>query len=368
MPGVVVPQSPTILITGATGFLGGATVVHLLRHHAACRLLLLVRGDSPHARLESHLARSAESRIDGAGNVEILGGDLTDPAALEDPRLDTVTHVLHLAANTSFRSAQSVRRINIDGTLNLARRMERVKGLVRFLHVGTAYICGSDPPPVVHEDDYPRDGVEHVAEYTRTKAECERHLEAMSLPLIIARPSVVVGHTRLGCLPSSSLFWYYRTVALLRRVASPLERRKDIVPVDYVAEALAFLLFARTLRQRRYHISAGEVSSVTWGEMVEAFAHCYGLQSEEPCRVVDFATVLEERGRLRSILGEGDEDRLLRGLEMLWRFSATSAEVFDNRRLLDEGLAPPPKFTSYLKECVNLPANRSVYEQMDDDG
>jgi hypothetical protein len=30
-------------------------------------------------------------------------------------------------------------------------------------------------------------------------------------PLIVARPSIVVGHTRLGCRPSASIFWYYRS-------------------------------------------------------------------------------------------------------------------------------------------------------------
>jgi nucleoside-diphosphate-sugar epimerase len=364
---------PTVLVTGATGFLGGALLARLLQTQPSCAVIVLARGDSPEQARE-RVCQSVARFLDRAEseqafrNVEVLCGDLTDVATFDDPRFDRVTHVCHLAANTSFRSVRTVRRTNIDGTLNLARRLERVAGLVRFLHVGTAYICGASPGAVVREEEYPRPDVAQVAEYTHSKAECELQLAEMQLPLIVARPSVVVGHTRLGCGPSSSLFWYYRTVALLRRVASPLARRKDIVPVDYVAEALRFLLFKPQLQHRRYHISAGEVSSVTWREMLDGFADCYGLRSEEPCRVVDFATILEERGRLRTILGPGDEDRLLRGLEMLWRFSATGVEVFDNRRLLGEGLEPPPKFTSYLKECATLPANRSVYEQMDDDG
>jgi nucleoside-diphosphate-sugar epimerase len=364
--GESVAQRPTILITGATGFLGGAALLHLVRHHSSCRLLVLVRGDSPHRRLWNRLARFGQSSIDGVGNLEILRGDLTDPAALEDPRLDFVTHVLHLAANTSFRSVRSVRRTNIDGTLNLGRRMERVAGLVRFLYVGTAYICGTDPAPVVHEDDYPRDGVEHVAEYTRSKAECERQLERLALPLVVARPSVVVGHTDLGCLPSASIFWYYRTVDLLGRVASPPNRRKDIVPVDYVASALVFLLLRPQLQQRRYHISAGEASSVTWAEMAEAFARSEGRKTNA-YTVIDFATLQSERGRLHELLGPGDDDRLLDILEMFWRFSASSVEVFDNSRLLAEGMPAPPPFTSYLHRCLTLPAKRSVHELMNDD-
>jgi hypothetical protein len=42
-------------------------------------------------------------------------------------------------------------------------------------------------------------------------------------------------------------------------------------------------------------------------------------------------------------------------------------EAFDNRRLLEEGVPPPPRFTEYLPACIERPACRSVYEQMQDD-
>jgi hypothetical protein len=44
-----------------------------------------------------------------------------------------------------------------------------------------------------------------------------------------------------------------------------------------------------------------------------------------------------------------------------------NAEIFDNSRLLEEGMPPPPKFTNYLPLCATRPADRSVYEQMLDD-
>jgi nucleoside-diphosphate-sugar epimerase len=134
------------------------------------------------------------------------------------PALEEVTHVLHLASNTSFRSVRGVRHTNILGTLTLAHRLRRVVGLQRFMYVGTAYICGDAGGRIVHEDDSPRYGVRHVVEYTSSKAECELLLEntAPELPLVVARPSIVIGHTRLGCLPSASLFWFGRISAAVR--------------------------------------------------------------------------------------------------------------------------------------------------------
>jgi nucleoside-diphosphate-sugar epimerase/glutathionylspermidine synthase len=362
-------MAPTVLVTGATGFIGGAAAALLLQRPEAGRVLLLIRGATPTDAL-NRAQRSLARFVDRVQDLDwhrcqVIPGDLTDPDTLVDPRLDDVTHVLHLAGKTSLRSVHGVRRTNIDGTLALANRMRRAPRLVRFLHVGTAYICGAQPPPLVCEDDYPRPDVRHLVEYTRSKAECELLLEQEQpdLPLVIARPSVVVGHTRLGCGPSASIFWYYRTVDLLRRVPAPLDARKDIVPVDYVAEALLFLLFKHPLRHKRYHLSAGDGASVSWREMAAVFARYYGERPETPYQVANLSTLLQERGRLRQLLGPGDEEWLLRTLGPFFLLSASGVEVFDNRRLLEEGMPPPPRFTEYLPVCIQT-GDRSVYEQV----
>lgn len=363
-------MATTILVTGATGFVGGAAAAHLLLRPEADRLLLLVRAETPAAamdRIQRSLGRFGEVPLERfRQRCEVLPGDLTEPETLRDARLDDVTHVLHIAGHTSLRSVRGVRRANIDGTLALANRVRRAPRLKRFLHVGTAYICGDRPPRLVCEDDFPRPHVRHLVEYTRSKAECEELLarDLPDLPLVVARPSIVVGHTRLGCGPSASIFWYYRTLDLLRRVPAPLEARKDIVPVDYVADALLFLLFREPLRYRRYHISAGEGASVTWCEMAAVFARYHGARPECPYQVAGYATVVRERARLRELLGPGDEDLLLHALEPFFQLGASGVEMFDNRRLLDEGMPPPPRFTEYMPACLTLSANRSVYEQL----
>jgi len=276
---------------------------------------------------------------------------------------------LHLASSTSFRSVRGVRHTNIFGALALAHRMRRVPRLQRFLYVGTAYICGEESDRIVHEDDFPRYGVRHVVEYTSSKAECEMLLDATApeLPLVIVRPSTVVGHTQLGCLPSASIFWFYRTAELLRRTTCPLDTEDDVVPVDYAAEALLFLLFKTELRYRRYHISAGEGSCVRWREISAAFSTCYGERTDNPHQMVDFETIARERGRMAQLLGPGDEEHLLMALRIYYRFCEINAKIFANNRLLEEGMPAPPPFTSYLSLCATLPSDRSVYQQMLDD-
>lgn len=387
-------KAPIVLLTGATGFIGGATLAQMVQSYPECRVLLLVRGATPAAaaaRVRQSLSRFVEpERVEaGLRSCEVICGDLTDLKTLANPRLneathvlhlaahkklasaalDDVTHVLHLASNTSFRSVRGVRHTNILGALALAHRMRRVRGLKRFVHVSTAYICGEDSDRIVREDDYPRHGVRHVVEYTASKAECEMLLEctAPELPLVVARPSVVIGHTRLGCLPSASIFWFYRTVDLLRRLTCPLKSYDDVVPVDYVASALLHLLFKPQLRHRCYHISAGETSSVSWHEIAAVFAESCGERLDNPYQVVPFTTIEKERERIQPLLGSGDEEHLLMALRIYYRFMEINAEIFDNSRLIEEGMPPPPKFTSYLARCATQPADRSVYQQMTDD-
>ena len=325
----------------------------------------------------------------GLRTCEIITADLTDPSSLQASRLDEathvihlasvkklaakrledVTHVLHLASNTNLRAVRSVRHTNILGTMALAHRMRRVAGLERFLYVGTAYICGEKSERVIHEDVYPRLRARHFTEYTASKAECEMLLAstAPELPLVVARPSVVVGHTRFGCFPSSSIFWFYRACDLLRRLTCPLDSHDDVVPVDWVADALLLLLFKPDLQHDCYHVSAGAGSSVSWREIAAAFAKCSGQRAESPYQIVNIPTIVRERERMQDLLGPGDMNHLSSALQIFFRFMEIDAEIFDNSRLLAEGMPASPKFTEYLHLCAAQPSSRNVYEQMLDD-
>jgi nucleoside-diphosphate-sugar epimerase len=386
-------EHPTVLITGATGFIGGCTLARLLETRPDSRAMVLVRerGFQPASeRLRRSLGRflAAEQLDKALLRCEVVSGDLTDPATCQSSRLDEathvihlaslkklaaqrlddVTHVLHLASNTNLRAVRSVRQTNVLGTMALAHRMRRVAGLQRFLYVGTAYICGEKSEPIVREEMFPQVRARHFTEYTASKAECEWLLRntAPELPLVIARPSVVVGHTRLGCLPSSSIFWFFRACDALRLLTCPLDSRDDVVPVDWVADALLLLLFKPELRHDCYHLSAGSTSSVCWQDIAMALAECYGRRPETPYQIVSTSRLASLRDRLTS-LGPGDGNHLLAALQIFFRFMEIDAEIFDNSRLLNEGMPAPPKFTDYLRRCATQPHDRTVYQQMLDD-
>lgn len=86
--------------------------------------------------------------------------------------------------------------------------MAQVAGLQRFVHVGTAMACTPEADTVVDERVLSTENDAHLVEYTKSKSaiECLLAEHCPTLPLVFARPSIVVGHTRLGCQPSSSIF------------------------------------------------------------------------------------------------------------------------------------------------------------------
>ena len=359
-------SASAVFLTGVTGFLGGAFLSQLVESSFDGEVVCLVRADDDDTAEER--VRRSLSRF-GSGdrlpeNVKILRGDLLSDAWHNSPRLDGVSHVLHLAASTSFGNSRGIRKTNVEGAVSLAKAM-RGRNLERFIYTGTAAICGASPTPVVHEDDYPSDTAKHLVAYTRSKADAERLLaeQFSDLPLVIARPSIVVGHTQLGCKPSGSIFWVLRAVEALRFITWDLENRIDVVPVDWAAAALGDLLFAPRLKHTRYHVSAGKGSSIRWKDLASEYARLRGGASQDRYEVGGMRQLTATR--VMQAAGEGHPRHLLHALELYYRFCSLDL-VFDNCRLLKEGVAAPPRFTDYMRVCVES-STSSIYDQMRSD-
>ncbi len=361
----LVRGAPVIFLTGATGFLGGALLSHLIASDFEGGVLCLVRGEDQETaedRVRRSLGRfSARTLRRLPSNVTVLRGDLLQRDWHNARELDDVTHVMHLAANTSFGNSRGIRKANVEGALSVAEAM-RGRPIERYIHTGTATICGAYPPSVVHEDEYPSRSAEHLVPYTRSKAEAETLLAERyaDLPITVARPSIVVGHTQYGCKPSGSIFWVLRAIEALRFITWNPTNRVDVVPVDWAASALAHLLLTPELKYNRYHISAGLGSAIRWEELAAEQARLTGGPARDRYEVGPFESLTARR--VREAIGDGHPRYLLHALGLYCRFCSLDL-VFDNQRLLDEGVAPPPRFTDYMEVCLeSSPA--SIFEQM----
>lgn len=362
----------SVLITGATGFVGGAVAAQLLATHQAEDLIFIVRGKSQHdclARLKKNISNfgvPAEVLVK-VTDKNVIIGDLAYPENfMADIRLERVTHVINCAAIASFGKNPLIKKVNVDGTFKFAERMSRVKNLKRFLHVGTAMACTPEPHSLISEADCSFQADRHYVEYTLSKAYIENLMQEMlpELPLVIARPSIVVGHSKLGCVPSASIFWVFMMAFKLGRFLCEISDSIDIVPVDYCAKAIENLTFSNDIKYDIYHISAGLENSVTFEEIDLAYAKAAGTspiaKNYEKISILD---VFQMKKELPSLIGPCNEKIMLKAINIYGKFSQLDV-VFDNSRLLKTGIAPPPKFSSYIGKCYESVKNFNVSDLM----
>ena len=118
-------RSFAVFLTGVTGFLGGAFLANLLDSSFDEEVICLVRAEDQETA-EERAGRSVArfgSRSRLPRNVKILRGDLLSNEWHEASALGGVSHVLHLAASTSFGNHHGIRTTNVDGALSVAKAM-----------------------------------------------------------------------------------------------------------------------------------------------------------------------------------------------------------------------------------------------------
>jgi thioester reductase-like protein len=359
-----------ILITGVTGNLGRAITSELLGKHLNTSLLFLVRANTPEEGIERVIKslRKIDVQEELLANLstdQILCGDLGASSSLRaDLRLAEVTHVVNCAAMTSFSTKDSIWQINVEDTLTFARMIASLPNVRRFVHVGTAMICGNSPNRLINEDEFPSD-TQHFVPYTESKAAAEKLLpEALgNVPLVVVRPSIVVGHTKLGVKPSPSIFWVFRMHYEAWLSPHPLQFKIDVIPSDWVGYAIVQLLLKDKLMYSRYHISSGVGSSCTYQEITDCFnAHC-AKKHTEPMAEITMDMLAKRLPEFNNWFGPGNPRMMMRALRLYSKFAGLNT-LFDNSRLLEEGISCPPPLTDYLDVCIKNGFDHTIVEQM----
>lgn len=268
-----------VFLTGSTGFLAGELAVLLSKKPEIRRLYCLVRANGAQ-KARNRLQRVFQFHGDAFDSTRIVPvvGDLGDSSLAEKlcrlKTLGEIDTVIHAAADTSFApsSTESVERINIGGTQQILTWAQSLSNLQTFLYVGTASICGTSLTHCnVLENQSPDTGAAHLVRYCYTKMIGEMNV-ARAIPrekLLVVRPSIIMGDTRDWTPRSYVILWALAAANTIRLIPSNPEAHLDIIPVDYTADAIVELLFAKR-NWTTYHISAGKQSSSTLAAVLRA--------------------------------------------------------------------------------------------------
>ena len=188
---------------------------------------------------------------------------------------ERVSEIVHGAASVSFElPLPDARAINVEGTrrvLEFAERCQARGGLRRFSYISTAYVAG-EHAGCFSEDDLDV-GQRFRNAYEQSKFEAESLLAGWRgrLPITVLRPSIIVGERDSGWTASFNvLYWPLRAFARGAYPALPARRDApvDVVPVDYVADAIFALSQAPEAEGATFHLTAGAHASSV-GELVE---------------------------------------------------------------------------------------------------
>lgn len=254
-----------ILLTGFPGFLAN----HLLRHLAERTtgpLHLLCLPDTLRAA-QRQIKQLAGAYPGLEGRWTLHEGDITSPRLGLSPQIyseltTTVGVVWHLAALYDLAVEEALAyQVNMGGTINLLDFCEDCTSLLRLNYISTCYVSG-DRVGRIYEDELDR-GQRHKNHYETTKfwAEVEVQRRMSAIPTVIFRPGITVGDSRTGEINKyDGPYYIFRLLHRLpERMPFPNIGRGDaavnLVPVDFVAQALAALGHRQELDGQVFHLA-----------------------------------------------------------------------------------------------------------------
>jgi NAD(P)-dependent dehydrogenase (short-subunit alcohol dehydrogenase family) len=262
-------------VTGATGFIGQFLVRKLLARGQP--IYVLVRKGS--------LAKLAALKKEwGAGDKDVIPviGDLAKKnLGVADADLrklkGKVQHFIHLAAIYDLKaSAEDQRAANVDGTRHAVQCAQAI-GAGCFHHVSSIAAAGlydgvfrEDMFEEAEDLDHPYFKTKHDSEAV-VRNECKR-------PFRIYRPGFVVGDSQTGYIDKiDGPYYFFKFIQRMRKMLPPwmpmigIEGgRINIVPVDYVVDAMDFLAHKKGLDGKCFHLT--DPAPYRIGEVLNIFA------------------------------------------------------------------------------------------------
>ncbi|HUG20435.1 MAG TPA: SDR family oxidoreductase, partial [Planctomycetaceae bacterium] len=333
-PALAFDFTPGILLTGGTGLLGRYLLRDLaLANRPVAVIVRRTRNQTAASRVES-LFRTWETRLGlELPRPVVLEGDLTQPQlGLLPEQIDWIKQncdsVLHNAASLTFVSGSREGEpwvTNVGGTQNVLDVCQEAN-IDQFHHVSTAYVCGRRQGTVLETEL--NEGQELSNDYELSKIESEQLVRNAGFlrQVTVYRPGIIVGDSESGL--TTTFHGFYATLRLVHTIRKSTEsdhfatgetsarlnlngdERKNLIPVDWVSEAITRIVGSPEHHGHTYHLTSD--SPVTSKMILDVVDATCGLNGT--ARFVGATTKLENPTELERLFYEN-----MRVYEAYWR-------------------------------------------------
>jgi NAD(P)-dependent dehydrogenase (short-subunit alcohol dehydrogenase family) len=247
-------------VTGATGFIGKRLVKKLLeRKGSVIHFLIRKESEGKVAGLRQYWGASAARLVP-------VFGDLTSkklgiaPDAVKKLK-GQINHFYHLAAVYDLGADEASQiAVNVEGTRNTVELAKAID-TGHFHHVSSIAAAGLYEG--VFREDMFEEAENYEHPYFMTKHESEKIVrEECKVPWSVYRPAMVVGDSSTGEMDKiDGPYYFFKLIQRMRQVLPPwmpsvgLEGgRINIVPVDFVVDALNAISHEKDIDKKCYHL------------------------------------------------------------------------------------------------------------------
>jgi dihydroflavonol-4-reductase len=240
----MIQRGDTILVTGATGFVGSAVARALQARGVRPRVM--VRAASPRGNLQGL-------------ECEIVRGDLGDPASV-DAAVRGVRYVFHVAADYRLwtRDPAAMIRTNVEG-VRAVMNAALAHGVERVVHTSSVATLRLKDAAGPVDETAPMNADEAIGPYKRSKVMAERLVEQMvadqALPAVIVNPSTPIGPRDIRPTPTGRII----VEAASGRVPAFIQTGLNLAHVDDIAEGHILALEKGRIGER-YVLGGQDVS------------------------------------------------------------------------------------------------------------
>jgi thioester reductase-like protein len=360
-----------IFLTGATGLVGSNLIPRILKNDSKSRLILLIRGNSEEEaehRVDEMLWEMREE-IDfdqAKQRIQVIKGDITlekleIPEYLYRRLAKEITHIIHSAATVQFQlPLECARKVNCEGTRNvmaLAKLAQKNGQLQRVAYVSTAYVSGNREGKIFEDELDCAQQFDNT--YEQTKFESEKYVRSLigELPIIIFRPSIIVGNSRTGKTTAFNVL-YLPLKLIYRGIVTTLPGSRytplDVVPVDFVCDAINHIFLNNNgYVGRTYHLTASQEKATTTGEVVDLASDFFN-QTALDQRIPQIKFVPKEMCHKARPFVRSHTRRVLQAMEPYEPY-LSGERVFDNAHTcsaLKGTKIAPPQFKVYYQNIL----------------